>query len=121
MLVVKLSVFNKRKDGTIVSPDSNGFMPLYMTVLKGEELPENAKILNGTIAHNQGMTVGDVYGVSVTETETDPIHGEQYNVDMIVKLGFQDIMSLNIGGVKKFTPKAIVATDVVAETKKIKI
>jgi hypothetical protein len=123
MLVVKLSVFNTRKDGSIVQPDKAGFMPLYMTVISGGELPENAKILNGTIAENQGMVVGKVYAITVNELESDPIHGEQFEVQNMMELGFKDIQGLNIQGVKRFTPKAVEADEVVAgaKTKEIKI
>ena len=82
--VVKVNRFNGSANRPAVA-DKNGMEPVILTSYNGN-LPNNAKVLSGTVAANNGMQVGKNYMVTLTRTGTDSQYGDQYRYDVVGEL-----------------------------------
>ena len=97
--VVKVNRFNGSANRPAVA-DKNGMEPIILTSYNGI-LPNNAKVLSGTVAANNGMQVGKNYMVTLTRTGTDSQYGDQYRYDVVGELSpveiAQNIQTLGKG------------------------
>lgn len=109
--VVKVNRFN----GSASNParaDKNGMEPVILNSYNGT-LPNNAKVLSGTVAANLGFQVGKNYMVTLTHTGNDSQYGEQYQYSVVGELTAveiaQNLNSLGRGviqsAVKESAPK----------------
>jgi hypothetical protein len=107
--VVKVNRFNGSANRPAVA-DKNGMEPIILTSYNGI-LPNNAKVLSGTVAANNGMQVGKNYMVTLTRTGTDFQYGDQYRYDVVGELSpveiAQNIQTLG---------KGVIQSEVVATT-----
>lgn len=72
-------------------PDTNGHMPVILVPVAGK--CPSKRVLAGTIALNEGLSVNNSYLFTVTETEADETYGRQFNYSAVMQVGFADIMS----------------------------
>jgi hypothetical protein len=84
VLTVAVSVFQ----GSTTRPakaDKNGMLPVILTALSGS-LPNDAKVLSGTIADRAGLTVGSVCTIAITTGEQREYEGSMRNTYNYLKL-----------------------------------
>lgn len=82
--VVKVNRFNGSASRPAVA-DKNGMEPIILTSYNGT-LPNNARVLSGTVAANNGFQVGKNYMVTLTRTGTDSQYGDQFRYDVVGEL-----------------------------------
>lgn len=74
--------------------DRNGKLPVYLNTISGDALPQQARVLSGSVAENQGLNVGISAAISVTRLEDHPEYGEQYRHVLVQKSnGLTDTLS----------------------------
>ena len=79
--VVKVNQFQGSLDNP-ARPDKNGQMPVILTSYNGQ-LPNNARVISGTVAQRNGWEVGQNYVVSLTLGGVDKQFGEQYQYSTV--------------------------------------
>ena len=114
--VVKVNRFNGSANRPAVA-DRNGMEPIILTSYNGI-LPNNAKVLSGTVAANNGMQVGKNYMVTLTRTGTDSQYGDQYRYDVVGELSPVEIAQ-NIQTLGKGVIQSEVATTTSSTTSKV--
>lgn len=83
LCLVSIAAFNGSSENP-AKADKNGKMPIYLNTLTGS-LPERARVLSGSVAENQGFTVGSVGMIKVERIEDSQEYGEQYRHSLIQK------------------------------------
>ena len=73
--VSELTIGTTLKNGKIVTADSNGFAPVFLTVLAGK--CPNRQMISGTIANNLGIQPNKTYVLQVREVEANE-YGRQF-------------------------------------------
>lgn len=71
-------------------PDVNGVTPVFLKVIAGKS--PNRTILNGTVAQVEGLEEGGAYLVSITEVESHPEHGRQFQWSRIAEMSALEII-----------------------------
>lgn len=103
IFTVSVAQFN----GSVVKPakpDTNQLMPVVLPSIDGNQLPENARVISGTVAQRSGLEVGKSYQISVTnagpgkpyidkETGEEKV-GTQYNYQVLHTLSFKDLRDI---------------------------
>mgnify|MGYP003402234121 CR=1 FL=1 len=77
LFLVSVRTFNGKKSEP-PTPDSQGYMPVYLDSFNGE-LPERSATIAGTVAKNAGLEVGNTYLLKITKTSVDPVYGPRYS------------------------------------------
>lgn len=89
LFVVTVTPFNGQ-------PNRNGKTPVYLNSLNGE-LPDRARVLDGTIAERSNVKVGETYALSLTQTGNGD-YGPTYRHLFVKCLNFEDIQSVMRNG-----------------------
>lgn len=114
VFVAKVNAYTGSNDNPATA-DKNGKMPVILNVLGGSA--PNARILSGTIAENEGFTVGKAFVVSCSETETDPEHGRRFRFSNAGELNVMDTIDLLTSG-KMSAPEIVDVTSAHKKTAK---
>jgi hypothetical protein len=80
--------------GGEVNADKNGKNPVYLTYIKGDAIPDRARVLSGTIAENLGLEVGKTYLINTTEGVEDAVYGKQYTHTVVTEMSGADLLGL---------------------------
>lgn len=89
MTIVKVSRFTGA-----TKEDKNGKFPVYLSYVSGEPLPENSRVISGTVSENSGFEVGANYMVDVVSTGTLYKDKPQFNVNNIAPVTGADLLNL---------------------------
>lgn len=101
MFVVAVSEFNGSTERP-ATEDKNGYMPVVLTSVTGDELPERSQVISGTIANNAGLVPGETVSVAINrvgetsykDAEGNDAVGINYNYVKLHTLSFMDLLQL---------------------------
>lgn len=104
IFIVAVGNFNGSKDRP-AKEDANGLMPVVLSSIDGEVLPERSSVMSGTIAHNAGLIPGESVMVSIKVNANNPTStykdangadatGINYNYQVLKTLSFKDLRDI---------------------------
>lgn len=82
--IVTVNTFSAK--GGEVKSDVNGKNPVYLDVISGSGLPENSRVLSGTIAESLNLEVGNTYAIDVQPNGQEYQGKPQYSVKKLWKV-----------------------------------
>jgi hypothetical protein len=90
LVLVKVSAF-RPKNGK--HADKNGMQNTYLSPIAGK-IPNKAMVQAGTVAVDNGLTIGETALLSVTEGKVSEQYGRQFNVTYLGKPTLMEILTL---------------------------